>query len=83
MDRVCTSHVERQNLNIRMQIRRMTRLINTQSKKWANLQAAMAPYFAYYSWCRVHMTLKTTPAVESGIAEKPWTVLEMIQRIAA
>jgi IS1 family transposase len=56
--KICTSHVERQNLTIRMQMRRMTRLTNGFSKKWENLKAAYAVHFAYYNFCRRHSTLK-------------------------
>jgi IS1 family transposase/transposase-like protein len=79
---VCTSHVERHNLSIRMGIRRMTRLTNAHSKKLVNHQAALALWFAYYNYCRVHMTLKTTPAVAAGLADKPWSVLELLERVA-
>jgi IS1 family transposase len=78
--RICTSHVERQNLTVRMQDRRMTRLTNAFSKKWANHQASMALHFAYYNFCRVHMTLKTTPAVAAGIESRPWTLRELVER---
>jgi IS1 family transposase len=61
----CTSHIERQNLSIRMGLRRFTRLTNAFSKKLENHEAALGLYFAYYNWCRVHSTLKTTPAVAS------------------
>jgi len=79
-DLICTSHVERQNLTLRMQSRRMTRLTNAFSKKWENHQAAMALHFAYYNFCRVHMTLKTTPAVKAGIEDHVWTLAELIQK---
>jgi hypothetical protein len=68
MTRVCTSHVERQNLSIRMGMRRMTRLTNAFSKKWENLRAAYALWFALFNFCRVHKTLRVTPAMEAGIA---------------
>ena len=61
-DRICTSHVERSNLTMQMQIRRLTRLTNGFSKKWANLKAALALYFAWYNFCRVQVT----PAMEAG-----------------
>src|SRR5208282_5611561 len=53
-ERICTSHVERQNLTVRMQIRRLTRLANAFSKKWDNLKAAIALHFAFYNFCRTH-----------------------------
>ncbi len=76
--RVCTSHVERQNLSIRMGIRRMTRLTNCFSKKWTSLEAAYALWFAYYNFCRVHKTLRVTPAMEQGITDHVWTLQEII-----
>ncbi|HTV83083.1 MAG TPA: IS1 family transposase [Acidobacteriaceae bacterium] len=78
MRRVCTSHIERQNLTIRMGMRRMTRLTNAFSKKWENLEAAYALHFAYYNFCRVHKTLRVTPAMEQGIADHVWTIAELI-----
>jgi transposase-like protein/IS1 family transposase len=81
MDMVCTSHMERQNLNIRMAVRRMTRLTNAHSKKWENHEAALALYFAYYNFCRVHTTLRKTPAVESKLAESTWTVETLLEKI--
>jgi len=81
-DRISTSHVERQNLNIRMGVRRMTRLTNAFSKKWENHEAATALYLAYYNFCRIHGTIKTTPAVESGLADHQWTVRELLEETA-
>lgn len=80
-DRVCTSHAERQNLTMRMTLRRLTRLTNGHSKKWANHRAALALYFAYYNYCRVHSTLKMTPAVAAGLADHTWSVAELLQQI--
>jgi len=76
--RICTSHVERQNLSIRMGMRRMTRLTNAFSKKWENLEAAYALWFAFYNFCRVHKTLRVTPAMEQGITDHVWTVEELL-----
>jgi hypothetical protein len=67
-----------QDLSIRMGMRRMTRLTNAFSKKWENLEAAYDLWFAYYNFCRVHKTLRVTPAVESGLAVHAWTLAEMI-----
>ena len=78
MRRVCTSHVERQNLSIRMGMRRMTRLTNAFSKKWENLDAAYALWFAYYNFCRIHRSLRVTPAMEQGITDHVWTIAELI-----
>lgn len=77
-ERICTSHVERQNLSIRMGMRRMTRLTNAFSKKWENLQAAYALWFAFYNFCRIHKSLRVTPAMEAGITAHPWTIMELI-----
>jgi transposase-like protein/IS1 family transposase len=77
-NRICTSHIERQNLSIRMGMRRMTRLTNGFSKKWENLEAAYALWFAYYNWCRVHSSLRVTPCMEAGIESHVWTIAELI-----
>ena len=79
-DRICTSHIERQNLSVRMGMRRMTRLTNGFSKKWENLEAAYSLWFAYYNFCRVHQTLRVTPAMEAGIAGHVWTIGELLAR---
>jgi IS1 family transposase len=76
---ICTSHVERQNLSIRMGMRRMTRLTNAFSKKWENLEAAYALWFAYYNWCRKHQSMGMTPAMRHGVADHPWTIEELLQ----
>jgi transposase-like protein/IS1 family transposase len=75
---ICTSHVERQNLSIRMGMRRMTRLTNAFSKKWANLEAAYALWFAYYNWCRKHQTLGMTPAMKHLLTDHVWSIEELI-----
>ena len=77
-DKICTSHVERQNLSIRMAMRRMTRLTNAFSKKWQNLKAAYALWFAYYNFCRVHQALRVTPAMEAGITDRVWEISEIL-----
>jgi transposase-like protein/IS1 family transposase len=77
-ERICTSHIERQNLTMRMQIRRLTRLTNAFSKKWENLRAAIALHFAYYNFCRVHSSLRVTPAMEAGITDHVWTIAELL-----
>jgi transposase-like protein/IS1 family transposase len=79
---VSTSFVERQNLNIRMAVRRMTRLTNAFSKKRVNHEYHLALYFLYYNFCRVHLTLGTTPAVKAGVAEKKWTVEKLLDELA-
>ncbi len=77
-ERICTSHVERQNLSIRMGMRRMTRLTNAFSKKWENLEAAYALWFAFYNFCRRHQTMRITPAMEAGIANHIWSVGDLL-----
>jgi len=81
-DKICTSHVERQNLTMRMQIRRFTRLTNAFSKKWENHYAALALYFAYYNFVRIHSSIRVTPAMEAGLTDHVWTLGEMLQRVA-
>lgn len=76
--RICTSHVERQNLTMRMCVRRLTRLTNAFSKKWENMKAALALYFAYYNFCRVHSALRVTPAMQSGLTDHVWTIRELV-----
>jgi IS1 family transposase len=77
--KVSTSHIERQNLTVRMGMRRMTRLTNGFSRKWVNLKHAYALQFAYYNFCRIHQTLRMTPAMQSGITDHIWTISELIQ----
>jgi len=76
--RVCTSIVERSNLSMRTSIRRLTRLTNGFSKKWDNLKAALALYFAYYNFCRIHSSIRCTPAMESGLTGHVWTLKELL-----
>jgi IS1 family transposase/transposase-like protein len=77
-DRVCTSHIERQNLTMRTQIRRLTRLTLSFSKKWENLWYALCLHFAYYNFCRIHRSLRVTPTMEAGITDRVWTIGELI-----
>src|SRR5439155_19108664 len=76
---ISTSYVERQNLTMRMAIRRLTRLTNGFSKKWQNLKAALALHFAYYNFCRVHRSLRVTPGMAAGITNHIWTLLDLIE----
>jgi len=78
LDHISTSYVERQNLTMRMSMRRFTRLTNAFSKKVENHAAAVAIYMVAYNFQRKHMTLGTTPAVKAGIADHIWTVEEII-----
>jgi IS1 family transposase len=75
---VSTSYVERQNLTMRMSMRRFTRLTNGFSKKLENHGHAVALYFLHYNFCRVHKTLRVTPAMEAGLADHVWTLEELI-----
>lgn len=75
---ISTSYIERQNLTMRMGMRRFTRLTNGFSKKAENHAAAVALHMMYYNFARVHQTLKTTPAVAAGVADRVWTVEEII-----
>jgi IS1 family transposase len=77
-EKICTSHVERQNLTMRMQIRRLTRLTNAFSKKRENLRAAVALYFGWYNFCRTHRTIRCTPGMEAGITNHTWTIGELL-----
>ena len=85
---ISTSHVERQNLNIRMSMRRFTRLTNAFSKKVFNLSCAVALYVFYYNFVRPHTTLTkaahgkpTTPAMAAGLADKPWTLADIVKLV--
>jgi hypothetical protein len=76
--RICTSHIERQNFTMRMQIRRLTRLTNGFSKKWENLWAALCLHFAWYNFVRIHSTLRVTPAMQAGIASTVWGLADLL-----
>jgi IS1 family transposase len=75
---ISTSYVERQNLTLRMQQRRFTRLTNAFSKKLENHCAAVALYAAHYNFCRVHEALRITPAMQLGVTDHIWTVRELV-----
>lgn len=79
-DRICTSHVERANLTMRMGMRRFTRLTNGFSKKFENHRSALGLHFGLYNFVTPHGTLRTTPAVAAGVAAEPWTIAELIDR---
>jgi IS1 family transposase len=76
--KISTSHVERQNLTMRMQMRRLTRLTNAFSKKWDKLYAMLSLYFAWYNFCRVHQTLRITPAMQAGISDHILEIAELL-----
>ena len=75
---ISTSFVERQNLTMRMSMRRFTRLTNAFSKKVENHEAAIALHFMHYNFCRVHKTLRVTPAMEAGLAGHVWSTEELV-----
>ena len=75
---ISTSFVERQNLSMRMGIRRFTRLTNGFSKKWENHAHAIALYYFHYNFIRKHMTLGKTPAEAAGIIERAWTIADLV-----
>jgi transposase-like protein/IS1 family transposase len=77
--RICTSIIERQNLTMRLQIRRLTRLTLGFTKKWENLWAALCLHFAWYNFVRVHRSLRVTPAMEAGITDHVWEICELIE----
>jgi len=76
--RICTSHIERQNLSMRMSIRRFTRLTNGFSRKFENHWSAIAVWFAYYNFCRIHQSLRITPAMAAGITDHVWDLKELL-----
>lgn len=73
------SYVERQNLTMRMGMRRFTRLTNAFSKKVENLKAAVALHFSHYNFVRIHKTLKVTPAMEAGVIDRLWSIREFVE----
>jgi hypothetical protein len=75
---ISTSYVERQNLTMRMSMRRFTRLTNAFSKNVENHAAAVALYFMYYNFGRVHQTLRVTPAMEAGVSSHVWSIEEIV-----
>jgi transposase-like protein/IS1 family transposase len=77
-DHISTSFVERQNLTMRMAMRRFTRLTNAFSKKLSHLKAAIALHFAYYNFCRVHSSLRVSPAMEQGLTNHVWSIAELL-----
>jgi IS1 family transposase len=76
---ISTSFVERQNLTMRMSMRRFTRLTNAFSKKLENHEAAIALHYMHYNYCQVHQTFRVTPAMEAGIAKHVWSVEELVE----
>lgn len=78
---ISTSCVERQNLTMRMQMRRFTRLTNGFSKKAENLRHAVALHFMHYNFCRIHQTLKTTPAIAAGVSNRLWKIEDIVKSL--
>jgi len=76
-EHISTSYVERQNLNMRMNMRRFTRLTNAFSKKLENHVAMLALFHMHYNFCRIHQTLRVTPAMEAGISQHQWSIGEI------
>lgn len=77
MDKASTSYVKRQNLTMRMGMRRFTRLTNGFSKKVENLEHAVALHFMHYNFARIHKTLKVAPAMEAGVSNHLWSLEEI------
>ena len=75
---ISTSYIERQNLTTRMCMRRFTRLTNGFSKKIENHAYAVAIHYMHYNFCRIHKTLRVTPAMEAGISDHVWSIEEMV-----
>ena len=76
---ISTSFIERQNLTVRMSMRRFTRLTNGFSKSLQNHKHAVALHYFHYNFCRVHQTTKTTPAIMDRIARKVWTMVDFVE----
>lgn len=76
-EHISTAHVERNNLTMRMGMRRFTRLTNAFSKKAVNLQRSLALHFMHYNYCRKHMSIKTTPAMKAGLTDRMWTLHDL------
>ena len=82
-EKICTSHVERVNLTLRMNLRRFTRLTNAHSKSWVHHEAMQNILFAWYNFCRVHTSLdKQTPAMVSGLAGAVWSIDRLLVEAA-
>ena len=80
IERISTSHVERANLSVRMHLRRFTRLTNAHSKSLQHLKAAVSLYIVWYNFCRVHMSLRVTPAMEVGVTDKIWSLNDLLSQ---
>jgi hypothetical protein len=80
---ISTSFVERQNLTMRMQLRRFTRLTNAFSKKVDNHAHSVAPHYMHYNFCRIHKTLRVTPAMAAGVTDRLWSIGDMVAVLEA
>jgi hypothetical protein len=78
MPMISTSFVERQNLTMRMSMRRFTRLTNGFSKKLENHMHAIAFHYMYYNFCRIHQSLRCTPAMEAGVSKRVWEIADIV-----
>ena len=83
LSQATTNHVERANLTVRMHLRRCARRTNAHSKKIGPHRAAIALHIAFYNWCRVHETLRVTPAMETGLTDHVWSVAELMREALA
>lgn len=81
-DRIGTSYVERMNLSIRMHVRRLTRLTNAFSKCWRNHKAALALFFAWYNFVKMHGSVRMTPAMAANVARRPWSMRDLMEAAA-
>lgn len=77
-NKICTSYIERQNLTVRMQVRRFTRLTNAFSKKLENMKAAVSLHFAHYNFVRVHGAIRMTPAMAAGVTNRIWNISDLL-----
>lgn len=80
-DYVSTSYIERQNLTMRMSMRRFTRLTNAFSKKIENHAHAVALHYMHYNFCRIHQSLRITPAMAAGVTERLWEIVDIVRLV--
>jgi IS1 family transposase len=80
ISKISTSRIEKQNHTLRMHCRRLTRLTNAFSKKLENFEAAVVLNFAYYNFCKIHGTIRCTPAMAAGVESSQWTVADLVER---
>ena len=79
---ISTSYVERQNLTMRMHMRKFTRLTNAFSKKFENHCHSISLYFVYYNFCKIHKSLSVTPAMQAGLMKKPMTIEDIANLVS-